>query len=350
MPRVAGFVIVLVVGCRGGAPREQAAVPPAADAAIAVVVDAVAVDAAAEVDAGLDDAAVAAIDRSPLAVRLERIRGKQASSAALIDPTAGVVVRDHQGAHRVCGAALPLFFEAIDGALASATAPTCDGTTCVVQVPAPIADDEPNLALGFVGSPPRLEAVVWQEPGPRGAVSRRDVARAIRAAGPACPPDATAAAAIAAAPPATDGPMATKAWMRELADGRIAATTLVDPSVGIVVVAYHSGSDRMTPTTRTSQRRCGDAAIRELERRRPNLKSIVAYEDDIFHCANRPVPTCVVGSVGEGMLATRFRFRASGGALVVDTVIDVDSSYAAFDQPAVLARLRAQQLGGTCAP
>ncbi len=152
------------------------------------------------------------------------------------------------------------------------------------------------------------------------------------------------AAPVSPAAPA----MVTKAFMREIAAGRVKPSDLVDPDTGVLHVIYTS-SEREPPETRSARRLCGDKAARALATIfRSDLRPAIEA-DELFSCKNRPRPSCVAGLAGEWMTKTEYVFRSSAdGKLVLDTIIKTNSVYNPEDEARVVARLRAKYLGGLC--
>ena len=152
---------------------------------------------------------------------------------------------------------------------------------------------------------------------------------------------------IAFAEPAT--PVVTKAFMRQIASGKVKAADLVDPTTGVLVVIYAGGVESEHPPIKTAQRLCGAEAERAIKRVvRDHLKMAVQLEDE-FKCSNRPRPTCIATIAGEFGTRNQYEFRPTpDGDLVLDTLITTNAAYPAPNEAKVVARLRASQLGGTC--
>ena len=151
--------------------------------------------------------------------------------------------------------------------------------------------------------------------------------------------------AVAAAEPPT--PVVTKAFMREIAAGKLKPADVIDPALGIVVIDYIT--DEQEPITKSARRLCGAAAEAHVKlwvkhHMRPALEL-----DELFSCTNRPRPTCTIGFIGEMSNKTEYEFRPlPDGTLVIDTMITTDSTYPQKDKPRVVARLRAKHFGGSC--
>ncbi len=151
--------------------------------------------------------------------------------------------------------------------------------------------------------------------------------------------------AVALAEPPT--PFVTKAFMRQIAAGKIRAADLVDPTAGVLELVYTS-SETEPPVTKTARRLCGDDAVRAVQRAREQLKRAISF-DDTFWCMNRPRPTCIAGVAGEFETTTEYTFRpAPDGTLRLDTITTTNSANRPADEPRVLARMRAKHFGGTC--
>jgi hypothetical protein len=275
--------------------------------------------------------------RAATPIRLRPIANGAARIVGLVDPDAGFVVRDDDGIVRACGAALPAYLDALDEALATAEPPTCapllGRTVCSVHAASPIDYDEPNLALVFAGTPPRLEAAIW-----KAYVTSGQVARVLRREVAPCAAT-TAAPAVAAA-------TVTRRLIRQLADGEVPWSDVIDAD-GVAFVTYRSGETE-PPETRAAQRLCGDAAATALAGRADRLRADIAA-DEIFVCTRGPRPTCTVGEAGEWAQSTRFYFRTSAdGTLALDAVADINSAYPPYDTPVVIADLRARTIGERC--
>ena len=142
-------------------------------------------------------------------------------------------------------------------------------------------------------------------------------------------------------------PVVTKAFMRDIATGKVTTAHLVDPDTGIVVIDYVT--DERDPVEKSSRRLCGPAAESHLRYWVKNHLRPAVDLDELFSCTNRPRPTCTVGIAGEIMTKTDYELRPlPDGTLVVDTLITTDSTYVPKDKPRVVARLREKQLGGRC--
>jgi hypothetical protein len=152
--------------------------------------------------------------------------------------------------------------------------------------------------------------------------------------------------AIAAAEPPT--PVVTKAFMRQIADGKIKPAELVDPTVGVLAVRYTSG-EYEPPETKSAFRLCGADAATAIKRIvRDHLKTAISLDED-FSCTNRPRPTCIAGIAGEWSTRNAYVFRPNpDGKLMLDTIITTNAAYNPADEARVIARLRAKHLGGTC--
>lgn len=151
--------------------------------------------------------------------------------------------------------------------------------------------------------------------------------------------------AVAAAEPPT--PVVTKAFVRDIAAGKLKAADLIDPALGIVVIDYIT--DEQDPITKSARRLCGAAAEAHVTSWvKRHMRPALAL-GELFSCTNRPRPTCTVGYIGEMSNKTEYEFRPMpDGTLVIDTMITSDSTYAQKDKPRVVARLRAKHIGGSC--
>jgi hypothetical protein len=162
-----------------------------------------------------------------------------------------------------------------------------------------------------------------------------------------CGPAARPAARPAPAPIVAPSPPLTRELVEDLVKGRRHWSDVIDPAIGVTFVQYTmSESDPGIFTA--SSHRCGEAAVLELDGRRSRFETAIQM-DEIFECSNDPGPgTCELGIAGEFGGKTRLIFARGGRGLRLDTVEDVNSSYAPKDEAAVLARLRAQQRGVGC--
>jgi hypothetical protein len=141
---------------------------------------------------------------------------------------------------------------------------------------------------------------------------------------------------------------ATRELVEELVTSRRRWSDFIDPAIGVIFVQYTT-SDSEPGIFTAASHLCGEAAVRELERRRPALETAIQM-DEIFRCTTGPGPgTCELGIAGEFAGTTRLLFTAGGASgLVLDTVEDVNSTYAPEDEATVLARLRAHERGARC--
>ena len=152
--------------------------------------------------------------------------------------------------------------------------------------------------------------------------------------------------AVAAAEPAT--PVVTKAFVRDIAAGKVKPAELIDPATGVLQVVYIAG-EYDPPESKFARRLCGRAAERELAHViRRHMKMAVEL-DEMFTCKNRPRPTCHVGIAGEFSSTNEYVFRPTpDGKLVLDTLISTNSANKPIDEARVVARLRAKHIGGSC--
>lgn len=139
-------------------------------------------------------------------------------------------------------------------------------------------------------------------------------------------------------------PVITKALMRDIATGKVPATSLVDPDIGLVVIDYLA--DEREPAVKSSRRLCGSAAESHLRQWvKMHLRPAVEL-DELFACTNRPRPTCIAGT---GETKTAYELRPlPDGTLVIDTLITTDATSEPKDRRLVVARLREKRLGGRC--
>jgi hypothetical protein len=153
--------------------------------------------------------------------------------------------------------------------------------------------------------------------------------------------------ALAFAEPAT--PVVTKAFMRQIASGKIKPADLVDATTGVLVVVYAGGIESEDPPTKSAQRLCGVDAERAIKRVvRDHLKTAIDFNDE-FTCSNRPRPTCIATIAGEFGTRNEYVFRPNpDGDLFLDTLITTNAAYPAPNEAKVVARLRAKHIGGSC--
>lgn len=148
---------------------------------------------------------------------------------------------------------------------------------------------------------------------------------------------------------AADPPAATRALIRKIARGAIAPADLVDPATGVVFLTYTEG-ERDPPTTRESTRACGTAAADRIAGMRRRMRMAIEL-DEIFACRNRPAPRCTIGIGGEFETIWDLELRVTDAStLVLDTVIERNSTYAPKDEAKVLRRLRKRHATTTCDP
>lgn len=146
---------------------------------------------------------------------------------------------------------------------------------------------------------------------------------------------------------AADRPtQATKRFMRELLTGQRPWAEVIEPTAGVFDLGYRTGE---SDTRRWGRHACdARAPLRRLARqlgRRMNLDEVE------LTCRNRGgAHACTVDTVGEGMPAWRFEFRATPTGLVLDAVVEINSVYNPADEARVLARLRAGARPATCTP
>lgn len=158
----------------------------------------------------------------------------------------------------------------------------------------------------------------------------------------------TAAAIATAGTAAADRPArATKRLMRELLTGQRPWAEVLDPAAGVFDLGYRTGDG--DGAARWGRHACDvRAPLRRLARqlgRRMNLDEVE------LTCRNRGgAHACTVDTVGEGMPAWRFEFRATPTGLVLDAVVEINSVYNPADEARVLARLRARARPATCTP
>lgn len=144
-------------------------------------------------------------------------------------------------------------------------------------------------------------------------------------------------------------PPVTKAWMREVAKGKIQPSEVIEAERGIVELQYTSGEGE-PPVIRRSKRLCGVTAAKRLIVLRTQWQQAMA-SDEIFACSNRGGARCTIGFVGEFMTTWDVELRVgAAGKLVIDTIIVRNSVYPPDDEPRVLARLRRKQAATGCAP
>ena len=293
-------------------------------------------------------------------MRLSRVMKGELALGSLADAERGFVIRDSEGAMRVCGAAVPLFLDAaartlrFQGAGGPRCSPRGDLDVCVFDVRPSSGGGGANFALGFWRwqGGPVLAAALWID-----GVGPKQVENAVLVeparcsavdAGPQWKPSARREA-----PDAGTSSGADKALMRRLANGKESFKRLVDPERGVSVVTCVAGET----VTKRGQHLCGKKAVAALENERQRLRECIAL-DEIFACRAEPrhteqaatATTCRVGIAGEYQTISEYRFRSGENGPVLDSVLHLSSAYAPLDEAPCAARLLAKQLGKVCAP
>jgi hypothetical protein len=294
---------------------------------------------------------------TPLAAQLSRVMKGEVALGSLAEGERGFAIRDSEGALRVCGAAVPLFLDAVASTLRfhGAGAPRCssrgDLDVCLFDVRPSGGGGLADFGLGFWRSPrgPVLAAALWV-----GGVGPKQVESAVLVeptscsgadTGPAWRPSAQKAAADAGTSAGID-----KALFRRLANGKESFKRWVDPERGVNVVTCVAGE---TATKRT-QHLCGKKAVKALEDERPRLREALAMEET-FACRVEPrhvepaatATACKVGIAGEHPTSSEYRFRTTSHGPVLDSVLHL-SANAPLDEAPCTARLLAKQLGRAC--
>jgi len=279
---------------------------------------------------------------------------------SLADGERGFVIRDGEGALRVCGAAVPLFLDAVARTLRfqDAGAPRCtprvDLDVCLFDVRASSGGGQANFGLGFwrSSSGPVLAAALWVDGvGPKqveSAVLVEPTSCSGQDAGPVWKPSAPRSAPDAGASSGAD-----EALLRRLAKGKASFKRLVDPERGVNIVTCVGGDT----VAKRGQHFCGRKAVAALENERARLRECIAMKE-IFACRSESLhgeraaaaTTCRVGMAGEYQTISEYRFRPGGNGTVLDSVLHLSSARAPLDEASCVARLLAKQLGKACPP
>ncbi|HEX6274135.1 MAG TPA: hypothetical protein VFZ53_13900 [Polyangiaceae bacterium] len=295
-----------------------------------------------------------------LSARLSRVMKGELALGSLADGARGFVIRDGEGALRVCGAAVPLFLDAAARTLRfqDAGAPRCsprvDLDVCLFDVRASNGGGQANFGLGFWRSPrgPVLAAALWVDGvGPKqveSAVLVEPTSCSDQDAGPVWKPSAPRPA-----PDAGKSSGADETLLRRLANGKAPFKRLVDPERGVNIVTCVAGDT----VTKRGQHLCGKKAVAALENERARLRECIAM-NEIFACRSEPrhaeqaaaATTCRAGIAGEYQTISEYRFRAGESGPVLDSVLHLSSAYAPLDEAPCVARLLAKQLGKACPP
>lgn len=118
----------------------------------------------------------------------------------------------------------------------------------------------------------------------------------------------------------------TRAFIRDLAEGRRPMSDVIDPAAGVVVLDHFSGAAG-EPGRPSETLACGAALTRQLRRVKGWLYAAV-HTDDVdeggLACRNRPSPQCSIGGTMEYDPVLRLHFRVDGDRGVVLHAITID--------------------------
>lgn len=154
----------------------------------------------------------------------------------------------------------------------------------------------------------------------------------------------------ATSPAVADEPVpsvVTRAFIRDLAEGRRAMRDVIDPAAGVVVLDHFTGAAG-GPGGPSERLACGAALTRQLRRVKGWLYAAV-HTDDVdeggLSCRNRPSPVCTIGGTMEYDPVLRLHFRVDDDrgvvlhAITIDDEVLVDAREIAADHRAHARRI-----------